>query len=156
MALPVPKRQREYLLRTEFDFVVTEKDTGIPFLAIEFDGLGHGFSRNGEYISRVTALHDPYRKLKIEAKLNACNFLEFPLIVVSWEELYDFDNVSDAFNVLDGIIGALFAKQKFAERAAKSIFHDHDHAMDVEIETDLEFNPIVQKNCKNVCPRVEC
>ena len=145
MTLPVPKRQREYLLRTEFDFVVTEKDTGIPFLAIEFDGLGHGFSKDGEYISRVTALRDPYRKLKIEAKLNACNVLEVPLIVVSWEELEDFDNASDSFNVLDGIIGALLAKQKFEERAAKSVFRDDDHAMDVEIDTELEFNPIVKK-----------
>lgn len=145
MTLPVPQRQREYLLRTEFDFVVTEKDTGIPFLAIEFDGLGHGFSKDGEYISRVTALRDPYRKLKIEAKLNACNLLEVPLIVVSWEELEDFDNASDSFNVLDGIIGALLAKQKFEERVAKSVFRDDDHAMDVEIDTELEFNPIVKK-----------
>jgi len=73
MHLPVPQRQRDYLLKTEFDFVVTEKDTGIPLLAIEFDGLSHGFSKDGRYISKVAVLQDPHRKLKIEAKLNACN-----------------------------------------------------------------------------------
>ena len=114
-------------------------------LAIEFDGLGHGFSKDGKYISRVTALRDPYRKLKIEAKLNACNLLEFPLIVVSWEELEDFNHTSDSFNVLDGIVGTLLAKQKFTEKVAKSVFRDDDRAFDVEMDTEFEFNPIVRK-----------
>jgi len=136
MNLPVSARQRNYLLKTEFDFVVTAKGTGVPFLAIEFDGLGHGFSRDGEYISKAIVLQDPHRKLKLEAKLTSCNMLEIPLVVISWEEIYDFDNAADSFNVLDGIIGTLLAKRKFEEKAAKIVFENFDHAMDVEIETD--------------------
>ena len=71
--------------------------------------------------------------------------MKFPLIIVSWEELEDFDPASDSFNLLDIIIGELLAHQKFEERAEKRVFRDDDDVLDLEIETALDFNPIVQE-----------
>ncbi len=35
---------KDFLLKTSFDFVICELDTGIPILVVEFDGLSGGFS----------------------------------------------------------------------------------------------------------------
>jgi hypothetical protein len=96
-------------MKTEFDFVVSEKGIGNALLAIEFDGVGHGFSRNGEYISRVVLLNDPYRKLKLDAKLHACALLGFPLVVVSFPETELLEESGSAITVLDAIIGEVRA-----------------------------------------------
>lgn len=107
--LPLQPRTVDYLLKTEFDFVVSEKGTSNALLAIEFDGIGHGFSRNGEYISRVVPLNDPYRKLKLDSKLRACTLLGFPLVIVSFPETEPLEESGSAITVLDAIIGEVQA-----------------------------------------------
>jgi Protein of unknown function (DUF2726) len=52
--LSLSQWQRDYLLRTEFDFVVCDKTTDIPIVAVEFDGIGGGFAKDGQYITNVT------------------------------------------------------------------------------------------------------
>jgi hypothetical protein len=108
--LPLQSRTIEYLLKTEFDFVVSEKGTGNALLAIEFDGIGHGFSRNGEYVSRVVPLNDPYRKLKLDSKLRACTLSGFPLVIVSFPETELLEESGSAITVLDAIIGEVRAR----------------------------------------------
>ena len=105
--LPIPPGAIDYLLRTEFDFVICEKETDNPVLAIEFDGIGKGFSQNGRYVSRVAVLNDPYRKLKLDAKLRACELSGFPLVVVSFVETDLLEESENAITVLDGIIGEI-------------------------------------------------
>ena len=108
--LQLQSRTIEYLLKTEFDFVVSEKGTGNALLAIEFDGIGHGFSRNGEYVSRVIPLNDPYRKLKLDSKLRACTLIGFPLVIVSFPETELLKESGSAITVLDAIIGEVRAR----------------------------------------------
>jgi hypothetical protein len=107
--LPLQPRAIDYLMQTEFDFVVSEKGTGNALLAVEFDGIGHGFSRNGEYVSRVVSLRDPHRKLKLDSKLRACMLSGFPLVVVSFPETEPLEESGNAITVLDAIIGEVRA-----------------------------------------------
>src|SRR5258708_35866941 len=41
--------EKQYLLQTEFDYVVCKKNSGDTALVIEFDGIGGGFSRGLQY-----------------------------------------------------------------------------------------------------------
>src|SRR5262249_28118626 len=107
--LSLQPRAIDYLMKTEFDFVISEKGTGNALLAIEFDGIGYGFSRNGAYVSRVVPLNDPYRKLKLDAKLRACMLSGFPLVIVSFPETAPFEEAGNAITVLDAIIGEVRA-----------------------------------------------
>ena len=79
-------KQRDYLLKTAFDFVICELDTGIPILVVEFDGLSGGFSHFGEFRIERIPENDKYRKLKMDAKLNLCSEFRVPMIVISYEE----------------------------------------------------------------------
>ena len=107
--LPIRRGAIDYLLGAEFDFVVCEKDTDTPVLAIEFDGIGKGFSQGGRYVSRVAVVNDPHRKLKLDAKLRACELSGFPLVVVSFLETDLLEASENAITVLDGIIGEVRA-----------------------------------------------
>jgi hypothetical protein len=155
--LPLSQRQKDYLLRTEFDFVVCDKTTVIPIVAVEFDGIGGGFAKDGRYITNVTPLNDPYRKRKIEAKLAACELSLFPLVVVSWEEIEPLTAARDSLTILDGIIGYILSlrqrHEKVAERMADLERADeHDptgneigvHLDEIAFESDLETNPMAK------------
>ena len=71
-------------MKTSIDYTLCTKD-GQPILSIEFDGLGEGFSRQGEY-HQQTATVDPYRKLKMDFKLRIARNEAYPFFVVSFEE----------------------------------------------------------------------
>ncbi|MEW6355072.1 MAG: DUF2726 domain-containing protein [Planctomycetota bacterium] len=109
--LSISDQAREYLLKTEFDFVVCDRSAS-PILAVEFDGLGHGFSRHGKYI-QVVKTEDPHRKLKLDAKINACECCGLPIVVVSYPEIEPADDPDCPVMVLDGVIGEVLASQKF-------------------------------------------
>jgi len=156
--LPLSPGAIDYLLKTEFDFVVCEKDTATAQLAIEFDGIGHGFSRNGEYISRVVPGNDPYRKLKLDAKLRACELSGVPLVVVSFPETDLLEESDSAITVLDAVIGEIRAcigtHQLIASHTeAFTEAYDEDptgeaagYVLDaLEFQSDLENNPIRRK-----------
>jgi hypothetical protein len=51
------ENERKFFFNTNIDYTLCTKD-GLPILSIEFDGLGKGFSRNGEYI-QVKESRDP-------------------------------------------------------------------------------------------------
>lgn len=156
--LPLKQKTKDYLLRTEFDFVVCDSETGVSRLAIEFDGIGHGFSRDGEYVSRVSPLNDPYRKLKLDAKLQACELTGLPVVVVSFPETGLLRESKSAITVLDAIIGEVRAAiglreliSSHTETFTKAFSEDPsgDAAESVmlalEFQSDLENNPIRKK-----------
>jgi Protein of unknown function (DUF2726) len=155
--LPLSQRQKDYLLRTEFDFVVCDKTTDLPIVAVEFDGIGGGFAKDGQYITNVTPLNDPYRKRKIEAKPAACELSLFPLVVVSWEEIEPLTDARDSLTILDGIVGYILSlrqrHEKVAERMADLERADEYDPTGNEVgalldeiafESDLETNPMAK------------
>src|ERR1043166_5671135 len=59
---------------------------GGPLLAIEFDGLGHGFSRHGRYFQRVPTPRDKRRAWKLNLKARVANEAAFPFVILSYDE----------------------------------------------------------------------
>ncbi|MBN1227636.1 MAG: hypothetical protein JXA79_11645 [Deltaproteobacteria bacterium] len=106
--MPIQDKAKDYLLKTEFDFVVCNH-FGVPILAVEFDGLGHGFSHDGAYV-QITDTKDPYRKLKLDTKISACEECGLPVIVVSYPEAEKSFNPDCQITVLDAIIGEVLSK----------------------------------------------
>src|SRR5688572_30471528 len=84
--LELPEKATNYLLSAEFDFVACYRGSSQPFLAIEFDGMGGGYSHDWKYVPIATPINDPYRSLKLDRKLEACQILCIPLIIVSYPE----------------------------------------------------------------------
>jgi hypothetical protein len=153
--LPLAPKTIDYLLKTEFDFVVCEKRSSAPLLAIEFDGIGHGFSRDGEYISRVVPINDPYRKLKLDSKLQACELSGVPLIVVSFPETELLEESGSAITVLDAIISevqsSIGLQQLISSHrdAFTEAFNEDPTGegaeqllLELEVQSDLKNNPI--------------
>jgi hypothetical protein len=131
-ALDISENAKEYLQKTEFDYVVCEQGSSIPRLAVEFDGLGHGFSRDGNYIPLTTPINDRYRKLKLDAKLSACEALGFSLVIVSYPETKPLWQNEDALMILDAIIGEVLASIKTSEQINQQMDY---------ISTTLEQDP---------------
>ena len=101
---------KDYLLKTSFDFVVCELDTGVPILVIEFDGLSGGFSREGIFYIENEPKQDKYRKLKMDAKLRLCSQFHIPMVVLSYEECNLLTDSNDWITILDVIIGDAIEK----------------------------------------------
>jgi hypothetical protein len=101
----------DFLLKTSFDFVVCELNTGIPILIIEFDGLGGGFSNEGIFYKKRNVDQDKYRALKMETKLKLCSQFQIPMIVLSYEECNLLSESNDLITMLDVIIGDAIEKR---------------------------------------------
>ena len=114
-SLDIPARAQDYLQKTEFDFVVCEQGSSIPQLAVEFDGIGRGFSRDGSYVPCVTPISDAHRKLKLDRKLFACEALGFPLVIVSYPETMPLWEGENALMILDAIIGEILTAVRTSE-----------------------------------------
>lgn len=100
-------KTKEFLKKSSFDFVICDRNTYSPILVIEFDGLTGGFSRNGKYVSNKKGddVNDPYRALKMQAKLDLCNNLQIPMVVVSYSECEVLQSSEFMLTILDAIIG---------------------------------------------------
>ena len=98
-----------FFFKTSVDYVLCKKD-GHPILAIDFDGLGGGFDRDGEYV-QVEATQDRFRKRKFDIKLQFARLNNFPYHIVSSEE-FSFLGEGIKLTVVDGIIGSEIAKKK--------------------------------------------
>jgi len=110
MNLSISDNAKEYLLKTEFDFVVCDR-SGSPILAVEFDGLGHGFSRDGKYV-QIVKTEDHHRTLKLDAKISACESCDLPLIIVSYPETEPGADPDCPVTVLDAVIGEVLEGRK--------------------------------------------
>lgn len=117
--LHIKDKAKEYLLKTEFDFVVCDH-SGSPILAVEFDGLGHGFSRDGKYIQLV-ATEDQNRQLKLDAKISASESCDLPIVVVSYPETELGFDPNCHVTVLDAVIGEVLTGRKRQELVSSNL-----------------------------------
>jgi hypothetical protein len=115
------EKERDFFLKTNIDYTLCTR-SGRPILSIEFDGLGKGFSRRGEYVQQETAA-DPHRKLKLDLKLKIAQNENYPFFVVSFDESRVLDQVTN-LTIVDGIIGQVLAKQEFRE-SIQTLYEDY-------------------------------
>ena len=150
-----------FFFKTNIDYLLSTK-SGKPLLAIDFDGLGKGFGRDGKYVP-VEVTSDPNRKVKFDFKLSYARKSGFPYHVVSYKEFQPV-GVGIELTVTDGIIGSELAKRDFHDRIPSVIEEDrdyieclrpndrHEYIQDLvtgqEIESDYAFNPIVKRTAE--------
>lgn len=146
----------DYLLKTSFDFVVCELETGNPILVVEFDGLSGGFSQEGKFFIKSTPDFDKYRKLKMETKLRLCSEFRIPMIAVSYNESNLLSESGDWISILDAIIGDAIEKRAHEKNYSKYIemlteayeFGGQESAEMTTIEIEMineQYNPIKRK-----------
>ncbi|MCD8500704.1 MAG: DUF2726 domain-containing protein [Bacillaceae bacterium] len=113
--------QINYLWKTNFDFVIASEEDGNfgkPLLIIEFDGLGEGYSYDGEYKQIRETEEDPNRGWKLNFKSQICKEAGIPLVVVSYPEI---NMIDERFAIIDGIIGEVLAGREFTKRFQQEI-----------------------------------
>lgn len=146
----------DFLLKTSFDFVVCELETGNPILVIEFDGLSGGFSQDGKFFIESVPDNDQYRKLKMDTKLRVCSEFRIPMIVVSYNESNLLSESGDWISILDAIIGDAIEKRAHEKNYSKYIemlteayeFGGQESAELATIEIEMineRYNPIKRK-----------
>jgi hypothetical protein len=146
----------EYLLKTNVDITLCSKGEDRPLLSIEFDGMGHGFSRDGKYIQTHPS-SDPHRKLKLDLKLRIAKAVKYPLVILSYEEKNPI-GPELTLTVADGIIGQIIAKKRTHELIVESLERkpiESVHPEEVQAELDwivdsadvqakFEWNPVAR------------
>ncbi|MFW6025710.1 MAG: DUF2726 domain-containing protein [Candidatus Woesearchaeota archaeon] len=152
--LCISDKAKKYLQETSFDYVVCDKEY-VPILVIEFDGIGGGFSKNGEYIPNFIPTDAPYRKLKLETKLKVCNLNSTPMVVVSFKECDFLKESQDLLSVIDVLIGEAIERNHYKNNYSKynkclseAIEKGSDalEAVEMEIDMMLDFaNPVKRK-----------
>lgn len=149
------KKVEDFLMKTSFDFVICELESGLPILVVEFDGLGGGFSQEGNFYIKSIPEIDPHRKLKMETKLSLCAEFQVPLIVISYNESNLLPESGDWISVLDVIIGDSIEKQFHRRNYSKYIqmlteayeFGGQETAELTSIEIEIineQYNPVKQ------------
>ena len=148
----------EPLLQDQHRLLIVH-EAGQPLLAIDFDGLGKGFDRDGQYV-QVEETRDPHRKLKFDFKLRYAKKNGFPYYVVASEEFRRLDKEIE-LTVVDGIIGSILASRDFDERIS-ALMEEHrdtidslppdeqyeytqDLVLEQEVMSDIEHNPVTQR-----------
>jgi hypothetical protein len=141
------RRKKQYLLRTEFDYVVCDKKHGTPILVIEFDGMGGGFSRDLRYVTKVAPIRGRNRSTKFHAKLDVCADAGIPAVVVSMPER-DSIGEDNRLTIIDGIIGEVLASHTFENILKTRTFRSIGEAEDLEFKLGLRKNPINKAICE--------
>ena len=109
----VPDKRWDYYLKASVDFVLTNP-THEPALAIEFDGLGEGYSSGKTYILERQSEEDPYRELKTNFKLDVCYAVGLPLIVISFEEIEHITN-DETVSIVNSMVGLHIAMREYRD-----------------------------------------
>lgn len=159
--LDVNSKERKFLLMTNIDITLCRDNQAI--LSIEFDGVSYGFSRYGKYVQVKDYSQDMNRKLKLDLKISLCEKDKYPFYVVSYDEFYHPDSTTQ-LTIIDGIIGQTLANLDFRNKIdgaiednrayIENLSHDEhywvvqDIITDQEIESEYEWDPIVQKNAE--------
>jgi hypothetical protein len=147
--------QWQYFLKAAVDYAFVYPD-GRPLLAIEFDGVGGGFSHGREYVpSRLTQYQN--RAWTIRFKLRAAARAYFPLFVISGEEIAHLDEAS-SLAIVDGIVGQIFSSREERRLVEELLEQDGDlisrmepaqadeHLQDLVLQagviSDLEFDAL--------------
>jgi hypothetical protein len=106
------KGEWDFYLKTSIDFVLTTPSSE-PSMALEFDGLGEGFSLGDTYIqAQPTA--DRYRSLKLNFKLRLCREVGLPLLIISFEEVRVLRQ-GEAHMLVHSIVGQHIADRVYKE-----------------------------------------
>jgi hypothetical protein len=130
-----------------------------PLFSVEFDGIGGGYSRNGEYVA-VRETEDPNRPWKMGFKLRSAQRASYPLLVVSFDEVVTLD-AEDELTLLDAIIGQFLAQRDFplivekliagererfpAPESERPLPDEHDLVLQAGILADLDNDVLVHK-----------
>ena len=154
--LKVSRKERDFLLKTNIDYTICN-NRDRPLMCIEFDGMCHGYSRDGRYIQIVP---DPVRKKKLELKLKIAKEHSFPFYIISYNETtYISEQIYLA--IIDSIIGQtmtsiLFPKKvneylegakDFTGTMDKGEVHDYiqDLIINAEVDLELTWDPVSRK-----------
>ena len=156
------RTETDTLLKTSVDFTLANKKEDKPILSVEFDGIGCGFDKDGVYVpTKDFQQIDPYRKLKLDLKLKVCKAAQYPLVVVSYDELTRISE-QEQITVLDGIIGQILSKlwlasaggtkiaselRQFAERLPSPGREEAIEFIgtDTEFFTKIQWNPVFNR-----------
>jgi hypothetical protein len=136
--------QCKMLNKSVVDLTFCDLDGRLLF-SIDVDEAGGGFSCRDVYNEGREPLA-PAQKEEIEFKLKVANTANYPLIVVSDEEIQPMVvDEDESFTIVDGIVGQLVT---IAE--TKKLLDDKPKASETEIEeieseVATEINPIVKK-----------
>lgn len=149
-----------FLHKTTVDYALATAP-GRPVLALEFDGLGHGFAKDGHYVQKVHSRRDPKRQWKLDLKCRVAEAAGFPFAVVSYDEKTVVDEQAN-LTVVHGMIGGFLAKHHMGDRirelmeleadtiANLSPREQYDYVQDyvilpAELDADTEWNPLVRR-----------
>ncbi len=149
--------QVKFLRMTSIDYTVCDH-SGSPILCIEFDGMGHGFSKDGKYV-QMHPSQDIYRKLKLDLKLKVAEHDSLPFYVVSYDEK---SSISEEIHltIVDGIIGQTlkhgdiqreaieWIKSEEQQLSNLSEIERHERIQDIvsgaEVVAELQWDPIAK------------
>jgi len=147
-----------YFQKSNVDYTICFSDNR-PILSIEFDGVRGGFSRDGVYFPEHKII-DPKGNHRMDLVLKVAKRVDYPMMVISYEELKNFDE-EDTLTILYGVIRQLFAQEEFPQ-CSKGTVEEHnednkemhgyekyeniqDWRASAENETDLSMDPIADK-----------
>ena len=105
------EKKWNFYLKTSVDFVLSD-GRHEPALAIEFDGLGKGYSSGEKYVLEQGVEKDPYRELKTNFKLELCYAVGLPLVIISFEEIKDLSE-EEVLSVVNSMIAMHIATREY-------------------------------------------
>ncbi len=101
-----------YFQKSSVDYTICLANNQ-PILSIEFEGVNGGFSRDGIY-SPEHKIIDPMGNHRTDLLLKLAKRVNYPLILISYEEIKNFDE-EDTMTILFGVIKQLFAQEEFQQ-----------------------------------------
>jgi len=113
----LPEKKWNFYLKSSVDFVLTNQNHE-PVLAIEFDGLGEGYSAGEKYVLAHVVEQDQYRELKMNFKISTCYSVGLPLIVISFEEIKSLDS-EEILALVNSIVGMHIASSEYHQTIEK-------------------------------------
>jgi hypothetical protein len=153
----IPKRWENFFFKTSVDYTICDSTERI-LMAIEFDGIGGGHSRDGKYFpERDTS--DAYRKDKLDFKLQIAEESGLPFLVISYDETQQQDE-EERLSILDGIIEQFLARKDMQARLEEEYQEQADYlesfppdiredliqnlVLNVEHDQEMRFDPFVR------------
>lgn len=135
-------RELAFIKKASVDYTLCTK-RGKAILSIEFDGMCHGYSKNGKYI-QVLRSNDPLRKKKLELKIQIAEKENYPFFVVSYDEKNPIGEKTN-LTIVDGIIGQVLAGYAIDKKIKEWIKENpgnKNELVTIEVEKEMKYDPI--------------
>ncbi|MBI3615421.1 MAG: hypothetical protein HY211_02775 [Candidatus Omnitrophica bacterium] len=155
------EKEKKYLYATSVDYTLCTKQDE-PLVSVEFDGMCHGFSRDGQYVP-APFRNNPLRSLKLGLKTRVCQEANYPFFVVSYDEKVPLGE-DLTLTIVDGLIGQVLARRHFQPTLTKALeedkeiidglpsSHQYEYIQDlitnIEVMAELDWNPIAVESAK--------